>query len=147
MFRKMFVIVVSTLVLCPQVNAATINFSTPAGGTVWGISSTVLATGDTDVPGGDKIKVSFGYGVAGTEIIENHVIHTVIGAATGMNTWSASIVPPTSCWFVYFCTTAWKKSPFTSGPPPFVTKDHFVKAEALPVVPGVGSYRFDQGVF
>lgn len=145
MFRKLFVFVVSTLVLCPQVNASTFTFSNPAGGTVWNRTDTVTATGSTNVPGGDKIIMRFGYYTGITENIEDSVTHTVIGGV-GLNTWTASITaPPVSCWFG-FCWGGWRLSPTYSPAPPPIIKDHFVKVEDFdPVLLGK-AWRNDQGV-
>lgn len=146
MFRNLFVIVVSILVLCPQVNASTFTFTAPAGGTVWHRSDTVTATGSTDVPGGDKIIVSFCRVSGGVEIQENKVTHIVIGTIGGPNTWTAAITaPPVICVFG-FCWGGWVLSPTVPLPPPPIVKDHFVKVEDFDPIKAGKAYRFDQGV-
>ena len=139
MFPKLFVVLVSALVLCPQLYASTFTFTTPAGGKIWRPTDTVNAQGATNVPGGDKIKVSFGYGIRRREVIENSVKHTVTGTVSGPNMWIVAIVLPAS--------GSWRKSPvIAKGPPVVIKKDAFVKIEDLPAVAGSERYRNDQGV-
>ena len=145
MFQKLFVVVVSALVLCPQVEAATYTFTSPAAGTVWTTTATVNASGSTNAPGGDKIKVSFGYGAGGVLYIENDVTHTVVGTVSGPNMWMAGVPAPT-CWW-WFCTPGWRKSPVLAvGPPVILLKDGFVEVKDHPAVAGSERYRNDQGV-
>lgn len=147
MCRKLFCFLIATLMLCPQVNASTFSFTSPSGGTVWGRGVSVIATGTTSAPAADKIRVGFGYFRSGSEITENYVIHTVIGTATGTNSWMVTIAPPSYLWPGICWTGCWEPSPIIAYPPPsMMYKDHFVRVADEPAVAGAVLYRNDQGV-
>lgn len=144
MFRKLFVVVVSTLMLCPQVEASTFTFGAPAAGTIWASSVDVTANGTTTAGGATGVKVSFGYYDTGIEYVENSSNATTIGPAAGPSTWSATVARP---WAWLCLCFRWRKSPM-AGTPPMLIKDHFVKVDDNPLLvpPGVAGYRNDQGV-
>ncbi len=147
MFRKLFVIVVSALVLCPQVDASTFTFTSPAAGATWSSTAIVMASGNTNAPGGAKIKVKFAYYDGASEVLENDVVHTVIGTVAGPNGWLVHISPPShwNLWPPGTTSDYWRKSP-TPGTPPVMIKDHFFKVFDWPPVGNDSAYRNDQGV-
>ena len=146
MCRKLFVVVVSILMLCPSVEASTFTFGTPAAGTIWSSAGNVTAFGTTTAGGATGVRVNFGYYDGITEIVENYSNVMTMGPVAGPSTWSAVVTPP---WAFLCLCYRWKKDPTNAGPPPMLVKNHFVRVNDNPatVPPGGAGYRNDQGVF
>ena len=148
MFRKSLVVVVSALMLCPQVEASTFTIANPTGGTIWGRSQKIAANGTTNAGGAMGVTVSFRYMNGGTEVVEDFKNILTIGPIAGPSTWDTGItlLEPQN-WNLWCWCYRWKASPMAYTPPPaMLIKDHFVKITDNPVIAGAEAYKFDQGV-